>query len=615
MLTSEQARRRSGGITVFFGAVLATACLYWASPVAIPIACALLLAFLLAPLVAALERRHVRPALAVILVVALAFTLLGAVAEVIGIEVSMVAEELPRYRGNILKKIGDLRGIQKDSALGRLQLLAQDMVKQIERHDGSPADRDKPVPVVVRPPSALWRLPSLLPVAGMAGLVLVLLVFMLLRREDLRNRLVRLFGYDRLAVTTKALDEAGERISRYLARQAIINSSFGLGVGIGLFVIGVPYAMLCGALAAALRFIPYAGPVLAGVLPTLLALAVFPGWTAPWLVVAVVASLELVIYVAIEPWFYAGGTGVSELGLLVGLAFWSWLWGPIGLLLGTPMTVCLVVLGKHLPALAPITMLLSDAPSMPAELVFYQRLIARDQHEADQVARQYLAAHSREALFDDLLLPAVARMSRDHAAGVLTHEDRRFVLDTVEAIARAVGAVEASDATRRPVSASPASQGRGDWPGHDRGTALGFPVRDDADELALRLLSMLLDPAQHQMSVMSSRLLASEVVTAVGREGPAAVCFGTLSPGGFAQIRYLVKRLRAKFPEIAIVVGNWDMSREPPPDWRDRLLSIGANHVGSTLEDVRAHLVHLVHAGSAEPRHARSLLGVGNGET
>src|SRR5262249_14498258 len=287
------------------------------------------------------------------------------------------------------------------SGLARLEQLARDLTRQLEQSKDNAPGAKEPVPVVVQPPSVLWQLPSLLPAVATAGLVFVLLIFMLLRREDLRNRLIRLFGYGRLALTTKALDEAGERITLYLVRQAIMNASFGVAVTVVLSLIGLPYAPLWGVLVAVLRFVPYVGVAVATVLPALLSLAVFSGWTQPLAVIGLFASLELLLYIAIEPSFYGKSVGVSEVALLAGLAFWGWLWGPNGVLLSTPMTVCFVVRGKHVPELQPIAMLLSAAPAMPAPLLFYQRLIAGDDHAASRLAEEYVATHSREEAFDD----------------------------------------------------------------------------------------------------------------------------------------------------------------------------------------------------------------------
>jgi predicted PurR-regulated permease PerM len=584
-------RRGPGSATALFRVVLVTACLYVAWEVAVPLAAALLLAFLLTPAVAALERRHVHPVVAVTLVVALAVSAFAAVATVIGVQVTALATELPRYRGNILAKIADVRGMQKGSPLEPLQRLAQDVIGQFERPSETP---QKPLPVVVKPPSALWKLPSVLHGAGMAGLVLVLLIFTLLNRAELRNRLIRLLGYRRLALTTKALDEAGERITAYLVRQAIINTTFALAVTLGLFLIDVPYAPLWGFMAGFLRFIPYVGAWLAALLPAMLCLALYPGWTKLFLALGLVASLDVAIAMSIEPWLYGRGAGVSEVGLLVGLAFWTWLWGPFGLMLGTPMTVCLVVLGKHVPGLGPIAILLSSESAMPPSMAFYQRLIARDVHEAQRVAQTYLRQHSREETFDDLLVPAIARLDSDQEIGSLDREDRRFVLDAIETIGRAL-----SDLPSEPASGDGAAVGTDAVAAPalslERPKALGCPAQDDADETALRLLSLLLDPARQEMVVLSSHLLASEVLVAVEREQPVAICFGATSRDGLVQARYLVKRLRERFPDVGVVVGGWGMNHDAPPG-RDRLLSVGANHVASTLKAARAYLVHLLHA-------------------
>jgi predicted PurR-regulated permease PerM len=522
----------------------------------------------------------------VALVVVLTVSAFGAVATVIGVQVSALATELPRYRGNILAKIADVRGMQKGSPLEPLQRLAQDVIGQFERPSETP---QKPLPVVVKPPSALWKLPSVLHAAGMAGLVLVLLIFTLLNRAELRNRLIRLLGYRRLALTTKALDEAGERITAYLVRQAIINTTFAVAVALGLFLIDVPYAPLWGFMAGFLRFIPYVGAWLAALLPAMLCLALYPGWTKLFLVLGLVASLDVAIAMSIEPWLYGHGAGVSEVGLLVGLAFWTWLWGPFGLMLGTPMTVCLVVLGKHVPGLGPIAILLSSESALPPSMAFYQRLIARDVHEAQRVAQAYRREHSREGTFDDLLVPAIARLDSDQEIGSLDSEDRRFVLDAVETIGRAL-----SDLPIEPASGDRATL-VANGTGLERAKALGCPAQNDADETALRLLSLLLDPSQQEMVVLSSHLLASEMLVAVERERPVAICFGATSPDGLVQARYLVKRLRERFPDVGVVVGAWGMNHDAPPG-HDRLLSVGANHVESTLKAARAYLVHLLHA-------------------
>ena len=273
---------------------------------------------------------------------------------------------------------------------------------------GSPpgAEPEQPVPVVVQAPSVLWQLPSLLEPLASAGLVLVLVIFMLLKHSDLRNRLIRLAGYSHLTTTTKALDEAGQRISRYLLMQSI-NGSFGVAVGLGLFLIGVPYAMLWGFLAAVLRFVPYVGPAVSALLPSALSLAVFDGWVQPFLVIGLILLLELASNLVMEPWLYGQSAGVSEVALLVAIAFWTWLWGPIGLLLATPLTVCLSVLSRYIPPLDFINTLMGDEPVLDLPTRYYQRLLARDDDEAAEIVETYGQTHDPEDVYDDIIVPAL----------------------------------------------------------------------------------------------------------------------------------------------------------------------------------------------------------------
>ena len=273
------------------------------------------------------------------------------------------------------------------------------MKDEIQKKDEPARVKEKPRQVVVKAEesSTFWPIP--LAVGPMverfasAGLVIVLVIFMLIQREDLRNRLIRLVGYGRLTFTTRALEEAGQRISRYLLMQTIINSSFGLAVGLALYLIGVPYAVLWGFLAAVLRFIPYVGPFAAAIMPSALSLAVFEGWLWPILVVGIFVALELICNMVLEPLLYAESAGVSGVGLLVAVAFWTWLWGPVGLVLATPLTVCVVVLGKYVPGMDFIGVLMSDQPAMESNISYYQRLLAMDQAEAAEIVEEHLKTH------------------------------------------------------------------------------------------------------------------------------------------------------------------------------------------------------------------------------
>ena len=303
----------------------------------------------------------------------------------------------------------------------------QDVIGEFQKTDKPGVTRQTPVAVVLEAPSIFAHLPSLLQALASAGVVTVLVIFMLLERRELRDRLILLIGYGRMTATTRALDEAGARISRYLLMQSIVNGSFGVAVGLGLFLIGVPYAVIWGALAAALRFIPYVGAFVAVLLPLALSLAVFPGWLQPALVVGLFVVLELVTGMVMEPWLYGQSAGVSQLALLVAVTFWTWLWGPMGLLLATPLTVCLIVLGKHLPALGFIVVLMGERPVIEAKARYYQRLLARDQDEAADIVEAYVNADGRESVYDALLLPALYYAKQDRDRGLLTEGDVQFV--------------------------------------------------------------------------------------------------------------------------------------------------------------------------------------------
>ena len=343
---------------IAFGSfVLIIACLYWAQAVLIPIALAIMLTFLLSPVAGALERIGLGRLPSVIIIVVVTFSLLATIGWVVTIEFTSLGNELPKYTGNIRQKISDVRGAGKGGTLENVQKAIDEVKDEIQKKEEPVRVQEKPREVVVKAAesSTFWPIPlasaAMLEPLAAAGLVIVLVVFMLIQREDLRNRLIRLVGYGRLTFTTRALEEAGQRISHYLLMQTIINSSFGLAVGLALYLIGVPYAVLWGFFAAVLRFIPYVGPFAAAIMPSALSLAVFEGWLWPILVVGIFVALELSCNMVLEPLLYSESAGVSGVGLLVAVAFWTWLWGPVGLVLATPLTVCVVVLGKYVPGM------------------------------------------------------------------------------------------------------------------------------------------------------------------------------------------------------------------------------------------------------------------------
>ena len=578
---------------IAFGAVvLIIASLYWAQSVLIPIALSIMLTFLLSPVATALERTGLGRLPSIILIVLLTFSLLATVGWVVAIEFTSLGNELPRYTGNIRQKISDVRGAGKGGALENVQRAIEQVKEDIQKKEEEPpTNKEKPSQVILQPQesSRFWPIPlvstAMLEPLAAAGLVIVLVIFMLVQREDLRNRLIRLVGYGRLTVTTQAMEEAGQRISRYLLMQTIINSSFGLAVGVGLYFIGLPYAIVWGFLATVLRFIPYVGTFAAAIMPTALSLAVFQGWLWPIFVVGLFSVLELLNNMILEPLLYGESAGVSGVGLLIAIAFWTWLWGPVGLALATPLTVCVVVLAKYVPWMDFIGVLMSDQPAMESNISYYQRLLAMDQAEAAEIAEEHLKNHPREQIFDAVLIPALSYARRDREFGRLTEDGEQFIFRATREIVEDLNSLMPESSPDTPDSAKTATIVEN----YPKNCILGCPARDEADELALHMLTQLLDSTRYEVEVMSDALLTSEVVSLIADRSPAVVLIATVSRGGMTHARYLCKRLRARFPHLKIVIARWGMGDEDS----NSVALAGADRVGTTLIETRDQIIRL----------------------
>ena len=575
--------------------VVVVSCLYWAQRVFIPVALAVFLTFLLAPLVSFLQRRRLGRTLSVALVVLLAVLLLGGVVWLFTVEVRSIAGELPRYTENIKEKIRSLREKGHGSVVERLEKMIQAISREWQTRPASTeggaaappaaAAPEKPPAVVVEAESPPWlsRLPALFsPVMeslGSLAMALVLVVFMLLKREGLRNRLIRLIGYGRLTVATKAVEDAGQRISRFLLMQVIINGGFGLVLALGLFAIQMPHALVWGFLAALLRYVPYLGSWITSAVLVALSLAAFPGWVQPFLVLGFIVVLELVTANIVEPRLFGHSIGVSEVALLVAAAFWAFLWGPIGLVLSSPLTVCLVVLGKYVPQLEFLNVILGDEPSLSADVTYYQRLLARDQDEATQLVLTQIKTFPPEQVYDRLLVPALNYVKQDRARDDLTEADEQFVLRATREIVEDLGERQ---------TAAPAAEGP-KTPASCKVRILGCPGHDEADAMALEMLRQLLDPARWDMEVLSIDMLSAESVDRAEDKEPAVVCIGALPPGGLAHTRYLCKRLRVRLPAARIVVGRWGLKGDLEEN-QEQLREAGADRVETALLETRTHL-------------------------
>lgn len=578
------------------GFTLVVAVLYIAQAVLIPFALAILFTFFLAPIVSLLQRAGLGRVVSVIVVTLLALGVLAGLAWVVGTQVVSLAHELPQYRSNIREKIADVRWLGRDTSLQKVQETVKEAVDDVKRTEGTKPAPPPPAHVIVEESrgNEMWRnlaaLGEWMQPLGIAALVTVLVPFMLLERQEMRNRIIRLIGFSKLAITTKALDEAGARVSRYLLMQTIVNTTFGAAVAVGLLVIGVPYALLFGFLAAVLRFIPYVGPWVGALFPITLSLAVFPGWTKPVIVVALFLVLELFSNMVMETLLYANTAGVSEVALLVAVAFWTWLWGPVGLMLATPLTVCLVVFAKYVPDLRFVTVLMTAEEPLPAPATYYQRLLAEDEDEAVDIVEEYVKTHPVETVYDELLVPALTLAGRDRARGHLTVEEERIVVRATRALLERFDESALAPAVRGDEAAPVARSAAGL-------RVLGCPARDDADEVALLMFRALCAPTGAEVRAVSAAMLSAEVVSAVGEQPPDVVLVAGLAPGGLSQARYLCKRLRAAVPALPIVVGRW-CSEEDTQAVRTALLAAGATDVGFTLIDTRRLVLQYAHAGA-----------------
>jgi hypothetical protein len=357
----------------------------------------------------------------------------------------------------------------------------------------------------------------------------------------------------------------------------------------GLYFIGLPYAIVWGFLATVLRFIPYVGTFAATIMPTALSLAVFQGWLWPIFVVGLFSFLELLNNMVLEPLLYSESAGVSGVGLLVAIAFWTWLWGPVGLVLATPLTVCVVVLAKYVPWLDFIGVLMSDQPAMESKISYYQRLLAMDQAEAAEIAEEHLKNHPRELIFDAVLIPALSYARRDRELGRLTEDGEQFVFRATREIVEDLNSLmpESSPATPDSVKTATIVENNPVIP--LKNCVLGCPARDEADEVALHMLTQLFDSTRYEVEVMSDALLTSEVVGLIADRSPAVVLIATVSRGGMTHARYLCKRLRARFPHLKIVIGRWGLGSEDS----NSVALAGADRIGTTLIETRDQIIRL----------------------
>jgi predicted PurR-regulated permease PerM len=515
-----------------------------------------------------------------------------------------VAEKLPLYRQTIHAKMEALR-IPTEGPLG----LAANSLKEIARElsdppapspdPGPPVQNRKqrtapstptpplPVQIVQQPANVLdyfrdLAMPVLRPL-GVTGLVLIFTVFMLIKQFDLRHRLLRLVGLGQINTMTQALDDAAQRVSRYLLMQVLVNASFGTLFGFGLYFIGVPNPVLWGVLAGLLRIVPYVGTMLAAVLPIALSLVAFDGWLPPVLVFLLFAGLELIIANFVEPWLYGANTGISSLALLMAAVFWTLLWGPAGLILSTPLTVCVVVMGRYVPQLSFLHILLGDEVVLAAEAQIYERLLAMDQLEARAIVDQFLKEKPLLELYDSVLIPALSLAEQDrHKGAIDTAREEFFFLSINEMINELaeyqlpqdlsqaeVAAAEAGPAaglssnarlTVLPFVIEPGLCAEGSQPPRQGLSArvLCLPANDRADEVTAAMLAQILEQAGHAaLSLPIAHASPAELLALIELRQDDVICISALPPYAFPAARTMCKLIRERFPKVKIVIGVW----------------------------------------------------------
>jgi predicted PurR-regulated permease PerM len=610
------------------------AALYLAQSVLIPLALALLLSFLLAPMVTRLEKRGLHRVPAVVVVVTLLFSLLGLLTWAVALQVTDFAEQLPSYKGNIVAKIRSVH-LNNVGGLGKAAKAIEEMRDAVSTNattqpgTGSLKSSDSSQPVLVR----IWQEPSgaldtvstyagsVINQLGFAGIVIVFVIFMLLQREDLRDRLIRLVGEGQLHIATDALDDAAGRISRYLSAQAVVNGTYGLAISLGLYVIGYslggklfPSFLLWGLLCGLLRFIPYIGPWIAAVFPIAVSFAVFPGYAVFVAVVGMFVIVELLSNNIMEPWLYGASTGMSTMAIIAAAVFWTWLWGPIGLLLSTPMTVCIVVIGKYVPQLAFLDILLGDQPVLEPHQRFYQRLLATDVDEASALAEDYVQKHSLEEMYDEMVLPALGLGEQDRLSGRLDEARGMAIRHAIRELVEDFGDEEKIKQVRQAASDT-ARAARNEQPKTSDGKVVRkmlqkdcsvrvvcLPAHDEADEIVGLMLAQLLELRGYQAMAVSHNALASEMLDEVEKREAQIICVSALPPAAVAHARYLIKRLMARFPTARQLIGLWTATGD---------LERAAQRLSIVTEEKIPMTIHLLQAIEQIERMAEPMVMAG----
>ncbi len=599
-MEKQRTRRTASRTTDLPLLILGTiAFMYFTAEVLKPLAIAVLLSFALTPLTRFFERRGLPRVGSVVLSVVLVLGALGGVGYVVGKQLTSLALHLPEYRKDITSKVNRVLSSNEESVGGKVKKFVTQVTRDIETADANEAAENATIQRVelVSSPSFLEQVRGVvgpyLEGIGMAGLVFVLVLFMLMGREQLRDRIVGLFGKRHISLTTRTMEEIGQRISRYLGSLALVNSCVGLVIGCGLGLIGLPYAALWGCMAALLRFIPYVGPAIAFFIPMTFSIAHFPGWLQPAEVLLLYAVLEVTLASYLEPIVYGKSTGLSALGLLIAAMFWTWMWGTTGLLLSTPLTVCLAVMGKYLPSLRFFAILLDEQSELGPDVRLYQRLIALDRDGAVEVVEGVLKDRSHVQVFDEVLVPTLTRVEIDAVRGELDENEQEYVLQMVSDAIDWVGDAEefSLETATHPDEATHDEMPLDDDHAH---LVMGIGVQDASDTLVLRMLGQLLEKSGVTLEQSDPTVPPLKTADEVAELDPKLIVLSHLPPQGLSMACYRLRRLRARFPAIPIVACRWGSDSEVAQAESQRLMEMGATHVVRTIAEARERILRVV---------------------
>ena len=564
---------------------IAIAALYFGREIFVPLAMAVLLSFMLAPVVAWLERLHVPRVPAVVAAVAMTFIVISGLGVMIAGQLVQLAQEVPGYQTNLQEKIKAIKFIGgPEGLIGRTSEMIQELGDEVSRRavpetvaplpqaaGGAESKQTMSVQIEERPSTSfeIVRLvigPLVQPLAT-AGIIIVFVIFVLLQRRDIRDRFIRLAGARDLMRTTQALEDAGDRVARYLLMQLIVNVTYGVPIGIGLWLIGVPYPLLWGMMATVLRFIPYIGPVLAAALPIALSIAVAPGWSMLLWTAALFIVLELISNNIIEPWLYGSQTGLSPIAIILAAIIWTWLWGPMGLLLSTPLTVCLVVLGRHVPQFAFLNVLLGSEAVLTPEERLQQRLLAADADEATELAEGFLKEQPLETFYQQIAIPTLVTIERDRAAGLLDDRRQQMVAQGMFTVIENLSDHEDVVSPESMTAETGVPVEERSTPGHvrpekDDHSVLCVGARGSLDDVAAAILAQLLDRRGIGTRSLTSSDMAPETLSRLDMTGVSIAVLSYMNEDSISHAKYLIRRLRRKAPAIKVIVGFWSMTSD-----------------------------------------------------